>query len=574
MNFLHNLNVRTKLTILIILMLAGLVAVGAVGYYYLRQSENSLSTMYNKHLVTIEHLSDVRTQSRANLANLLKLILMSDPADQKTVLTDINTRTATLAADLKANADLGLDADEQTQYAALEKKMATWDSLVNQSTDLSTSGSTQEALALFKQSGDKTFEDLQSTIKDLENGEIKQAGQEYQAMGAAEKTAETLVLTIIIAAALICTALGIIITRTITNPVARIVALMRKTSEYDLAHDHSFDHMLKYKDEMGVIARSVTDLRTALREMAGKILSISSELASHSEELTATTEENAKTVNQVVAAINEMAQGSSSQAEAVAKTGQTISGIAENIGEVDSITAESAGHAIESLEVVAEGQRAVQMTAEKMRDNITVSIEVGSSITELSEVIGQVSNITEVINSIAEQTNLLALNAAIEAARAGEAGRGFAVVAEEIRKLAEGSSAAATEIANIVKDVVEKNRAAAENMDKAKGIIAEQEEAVETTQKAFKHIESSVHDISERTQNAANMLGSIAAASKEILTQTENMETIAEEAAAGTQQISASSQEQLASIEMIAKAAGELSGMAVDLNNEISKFKI
>ena len=111
-------------------------------------------------------------------------------------------------------------------------------------------------------------------------------------------------------------------------------------------------------------------------------------------------------------------------------------------------------------------------------------------------------------------------------------------------------------------------------MDKAKEIIAEQEEAVETTQKAFQHIESSVHDISERTQNAANMLGSIAAASKEILTQTENMETIAEEAAAGTQQISASSQEQLASIEMIAKDAGELSGMAVDLNNEISKFKI
>lgn len=530
--------------------------------------------MYEEHLVAIEELTDINTEVSANFTNILKLAQAADGATQRKIVADIQARRKGIEENLEKYGKKEFGEEEKGMYEAMKAKLAAFDGIVSRSVELSASGRLEEAFVLSSTAGEESFDDLETEFMKLLEHEKKDAEETYEKSEAAEIAAASFILVTGGAVSVVCILLGVLITRTITGPISKIVAIIKKTSELNLTYDTAIEALLKYKDETGIIARSVHELQKALRDIAAKILTISSNVASHSEELTASTEENTKTVNQVVTAINEIAEGNGSQAEAVNKASSTISDIVKSIGEVNEATSESADNAMKSLETVVQGQDTVKLTAEKMQDNIAVAGQVSASLLELSEVIGKVGNITEVINSIAAQTNLLALNAAIEAARAGEAGKGFAVVAEEIRNLAEGSSSAATEIATIIRDVVEKNRTAAEKMVKAKEIVSEQEKAVDITKRAFENIESSVEDIVKRTKNAANMLNNIDTASKEILGQTQDMAAIAQESAASSEEISASSQEQMASIEMIATAASDLSSMAVDLNNEISRFKI
>jgi methyl-accepting chemotaxis protein len=95
--------------------------------------------------------------------------------------------------------------------------------------------------------------------------------------------------------------------------------------------------------------------------------------------------------------------------------------------------------------------------------------ETQEAMDSVLQVSNKISGIVSTINGIAEQTNLLALNAAIEAARAGDAGRGFSVVAEEVRSLAQKSSASAGEIDGLVEETNQRVSALASSLNRIDG---------------------------------------------------------------------------------------------------------
>ncbi|MEM1094571.1 MAG: methyl-accepting chemotaxis protein [Bacteroidota bacterium] len=157
----------------------------------------------------------------------------------------------------------------------------------------------------------------------------------------------------------------------------------------------------------------------------------------------------------------------------------------------------------------AEASSAVVLsTVGKIRDIATIVTEATRTVEQLGASSEKIGHVVQVIDEIANQTNLLALNAAIEAARAGEQGRGFAVVADEVRKLAERTSAATREIADMVAGIQTETTAAVASMRSGS---AEAQEGIRLADETS----SALHRIADGTQQTIDHVTQMAAASEE-----------------------------------------------------------
>ncbi len=343
------------------------------------------------------------------------------------------------------------------------------------------------------------------------------------------RTAGIEIVGIGIAALMISVLVASWITRSITKPLNEAVEAATKIAGGDL----TIRIEETGKSETGLLLSAMKAMADKLKGVLGEIKKASASVASGSEELSASSEE-------ITRAMTEQSNRSAQIVTAAEEMSQTVIDIARNASEIATSSSETARIAKNGEEVVNKSVTESKTIVE----TVSASAIVMQSLGEKSKQIGE---IVAVIKDIADQTNLLALNAAIEAARAGEQGRGFAVVADEVRKLAERTAKATSEISQMIGSIQGEVDKAVETMS-------------QTNEKVNVGLQYSL-DAGEQLTAIVQSVTSLQSMVQQIASATEEMSTTSEAISGDIQAVAGGSKEISGGSDQIAQSSSELASV-------------
>ncbi|MFG6487315.1 methyl-accepting chemotaxis protein [Roseateles sp. BYS78W] len=312
------------------------------------------------------------------------------------------------------------------------------------------------------------------------------------------RTAKQVVLTLLVVALALGVTIALIITRSVTAPLAQAQALSHAIASGDLSQRTAVEG----RDEMAALGQALVDMQGRLagtiagvRRAADQVQLAAAEIATGNTDLSQRTEHAASNLEE---------------------TGAAMATLSDSV----RLNADSAREA-----------NTLAQTASQVADRGGEMVErVISTMNDIQQSSGKIADIIGVIDGIAFQTNILALNAAVEAARAGEQGRGFAVVAGEVRSLAQRSAEAAKEIKSLI-------TASVERVDAGSRLVTDTGETMREVVGSVQRVRRIIGEISEASANQSTTLGEIGQAVQQLDQMTQQNAALVEEAAAAAESL-------------------------------------
>ncbi|MBF0212359.1 MAG: methyl-accepting chemotaxis protein [Magnetococcales bacterium] len=303
---------------------------------------------------------------------------------------------------------------------------------------------------------------------------------------------DTLISTIglmALAIAAVVVVLALYVANSIANPLRTCTGMMAQLSEGNLM----VDLQLQRRDELGNLARGISNTAHKLREIISDIASAAAQVAAGSHEISNSAQS--------------LSQGATEQAAAVEQTSSSM----------EEMTS--------TIQHNTDSSNTTKTIAQKAaRDAAAGGEAVNQAVVAMKQIAGKIG----IIEEISRQTNLLALNAAIEAARAGEHGKGFAVVAAEVRKLAERSQVAAGEISHLSTSSVSISEQAGQIINQLVPDIQKTAELIQEIASSSQEQSQGAGQINQAIQQLDQVIQQNAGASEEMAATAEELNAQAE----------------------------------------------
>ena len=432
---------------------------------------------------------------------------------------------------------------EQELFRAVRQNAEAYLELDRKENDLLLAGKKAEAQAILI--GPDMFKAYVSMMKAADAVINLNSTSSEEEGNRAIKLIHTLVLAaviLVVGTVLLSAFVGMVLTRLIVPPLEKATQALEQLAGKDLTARVQSSG----KDEVGRLSIAINISVEAMQ----KVLQT---LAHGADTLAAAAEQMSQHANQTRANIATQSGKTNQIAAAAQQMTATIGEISQNAENAAMASRNSASMATQGGEVM----RSTSSTMERIASATQTVSEKMDTLAKSSAEIGQVVN---VIQEISQQTNLLALNAAIEAARAGEHGRGFAVVAGEVRRLAERTNSATSEITGTIHKIQQETQQTLEVMSESRSAV-----------------ESGIRETSEASSSLDMIIGS----ANEVEGQISMIATAATQQTAASREISESAGylsnlalESAQSADDAASASRNLSELANDMDAVIRQFHI
>ena len=543
MGFIKNLKIRTKLNILVVFASLLMVAIGITGLVGINISNSALSSVYSEKLIDIIHLNEVRDNQNRIRAELQDAGMETDAFEILAHVDKVRSSMFKIETALGEYNKHAMPAEEKKMMDDfMAKRLDYGQNGVLPIIDLLQDEKFDAAHKLSKEVMTPGFAKASKGIDALIQLQVDAAKTEYERVEKLTGIIRIAAIAAIIIGLALSIVIGLLITRSVNRGVHELATTAKRLANGELTARVDWDTT----DELGEVGR-------AFNQMATEFSALISQVRQSADQVASAASTQAGTAEKVSAISGNQTEQAANAASSIEQLNSAVKEIAQKTGDVVTSANSASTMADEGQHVVNRAVLGIQQVAV----TVSESARLMASLGQRSDQIGQ---IVKVIKDIAEQTNLLALNAAIEAARAGEQGRGFAVVADEVRKLAERTATATSEISEMITAIQSETGNAVSTMEKGSQEVNDGVALANQAGQALQNINNSVKNVVQMLERISESTRSQSEMTNELTSRVEHIASMAKENAS--------------SVDETTQASRDLQKLSGHLQQVVSRFKL